>query len=110
MTALETLSIKYLFEHAPETLVFFVALFTVFLYVAIRVNGLISKANADREQYAARVAVLEKQQHKCEQLFEACPCITKCNATWLQDKGRNGGQPPERVACQYLAAKERGEK
>ena len=97
MTALETLSIKYLFEHAPETLVFFVALFTVFLYVAIRVNGLISKANADREQYAARVAVLEKQQNKTIALICKCPRVSKKNGMWLQNPAKNGGEPPDEL-------------
>ena len=104
---LETLSLKYLFENAPEVLVFIVALCSVFLYVALRVNAVISKAQADREMFINRIDDLEKQQRKNEQLLSAAPCISKNNGLWLQDPKRNGGQPPEPIKCQYLEARRR---
>ena len=97
MTPLEALSIKYLFEHAPETLVFFAALSIVFIYVSFKVNTLINKANADREAYASRVTVLEKQLWKTITLICKCPKITKANGMWLQNPAKNGGEPPDEI-------------
>jgi hypothetical protein len=41
-------------------------------------------------------------------LFEAAPCISKKNATWLGDERQNE-KPPEEIVCQYQVAKEKGE-
>ena len=103
---IESWSLKYLLEMCPPSVMATVAIAVLVSWLTLRLNKFIS-GGIDQQD---RVRALEKQQRKAEQLLESCPCITKCNATWLQDKGRNGGQPPERVACQYLAAKERGEK
>ena len=105
-SVLEKWSIQYLIDNCPPELIALSVVAIVDAWLTYRVNKWLSGGINTQK----RLDTVEKQQHKCEQLFEACPCITKCNATWLQDKGRNGGQPPERVACQYLAAKERGEK
>ena len=101
---LEKWSIQYLIDNCPPE---FVALSVVVILVAwltYRVNLWLSGGINTQE----KIALIEKQQRKCEQLLEACPCVTKANATWLQDRTRNV-EPPEKICCQYLAAKERGE-
>ena len=104
-SALEKWSIQYLIDNCPPELIALSVVAILVAWLTYRVNKWLSGGINTQE----RLDTVEKQQHKCEQLFEACPCITKCNATWLQDKARNGGQPPERVACQYLIAKNKGE-
>lgn len=104
-SALEKWSIQYLIDNCPPELIALSVVSILVAWLTYRVNKWLSGGINTQE----RLDTVEKQQHKCEQLFEACPCITKCNATWLQDKARNGGQPPERVACQYLIAKDKGE-
>jgi len=105
-SVLEKWSIQYLIDNCPPELIALSVVAILVAWLTYRVNKWLSGGINTQE----RLDTVEKQQHKCEQLFEACPCITKCNATWLQDKGRNGGQPPEPIKCQYLAAKARGEK
>lgn len=104
-SALEKWSIQYLIDNCPPELVALSVVVILVAWLTYRVNRWLSGGINTQ----ARIEVIEKQQHKTEQLIEACPCVTKANATWLQDKTRNGGQPPEKICCLYLAAKERGE-
>lgn len=103
--SLENWSVKYLLEHCPPELLAIIAITCLVSWLTLRLNKYISGGIGLQE----RLTVVEKQQRKIEQLLESCPCICKANATWLQDKARNGGQPPEKICCLYLAAKERGE-
>ncbi|HPT47920.1 MAG TPA: hypothetical protein PLM07_18730 [Candidatus Rifleibacterium sp.] len=102
---IEKWSIEYLISCLSPELVPLVV-------VALLVSWLTFKANryfsAAMEQ-AERLNVIEKQQHKVQQLLSAATCVSKNNGLWLQDPSRNGGQPPEPMCCKYLAAKERGE-
>lgn len=93
-------------ENIPLAALLIIAVVALAVIVTVRYNKKISQAEADR----ARALITEKQQAKIIQLLEAAPCISKRNATWLQDETKNGGRPPEPIACQYHAAKERGEK
>lgn len=104
-SALEKWSIQYIIDNCPPELVALSVVVILVAWLTYRVNLWLSGGINIQE----RLTVTEKQQRKTEQLLEACPCVTKANATWLQDKTRNGGQPPEKICCVYLAAKERGE-
>lgn len=103
--ALEKWSIQYIVDNCPPELVAALVLLGLVVWLTYRVNKWLDGGVNMQE----RQAVTEKQQRKVEQLLENCPCVSKANATWLQDKTRNGGQPPEKICCVYLAAKERGE-
>ena len=93
-------------ENIPLAVLLIGAVIALAVVVTIRYNKKINEAEAEREQ----TRVDRKQQQKIIQLLEAAPCISKRNATWLQDETKNGGRPPEPIVCQYHAAKERGEK
>lgn len=93
-------------ENIPLTVLLIIAVVALAVIVAVRYNKKIGQAEAER----AEIKVMKKQQEKIIQLLEAAPCISKRNATWLQDETKNGGRPPEPIMCQYHAAKERGEK
>lgn len=74
----------------PGQLLLIAAVALIFI-VVLRVNS-----------YITQVKNLIKQQHKAIQTISALPCISKTNATWLQDCTKNGGAPPEpidRKAC-----------
>lgn len=103
---LENLTLKWLFDHCPPDIIALVIVAVLVSWLTIRVNKYLSGGIGQVE----RLATIEKQQRKLEQLIESCPCVSKANATWLQDKVRNGGQPPEKICCHYLAAIERDEK
>ena len=93
-------------EHIPLAVLLIIAVIALAVVVTVRYNRKISQAEADR----AEAQGVKKQQDKIIQLLEAAPCISKRNATWLQDETKNGGRPPEPIVCQYHAAKERGDK
>ena len=101
--ALEKWSIQYIIDNCPPELVAAFVLLVMVIWLTYRVNKWLDGGVNMQE----RQAVTEKQQRKVEQLLESCPCISKANATWLQDKTRNGGQPPEPIKCQYLEARRR---
>jgi predicted ABC-type exoprotein transport system permease subunit len=90
LKSLSELVIKQAAENGGLVLLILGAIIALAVFIVIRINKAISK---DKKQ--------EKQQHKIIQLFTACPCVSKKNATWLQDPARNGGQPPEPVTCKY---------
>jgi hypothetical protein len=80
----------FLDQLTPGQLLLIAAVALIFI-VVLRVNS-----------YITQVKRLDKQQHKVIQTICALPCISKTNATWLQDCARNGGAPPEsidRKAC-----------
>lgn len=93
-------------ENIPLAVLLIIAVIALAVVVTVRYNKKISQAEADR----AEAQGVKKQQDKIIQLLEAAPCISKRNATWLQDETKNGGRPPEPIVCQYHAAKERGDK
>lgn len=93
-------------ENIPLAVLLIIAVIALAVIVAVRYNKKISQAEAERAEFK----VIKKQQEKIIQLLEAVPCVSKRNATWLQDETKNGGRPPEPIVCQYHAAKERGEK
>ena len=75
----------FLDQLEPGQLLLIAAVALIFI-VVLRVNA-----------YITQVKKLEKQQHKVIQTVCALPCISKTNATWLQDISRNGGAPPEPI-------------
>lgn len=93
-------------ENIPLAVLLIIAVIALAVVVTVRYNRKMDAAKADKE----RGQIRDKQQEKIIQLLEAAPCISKRNATWLQDETKNGGRPPEPIVCQYHAAKERGEK
>lgn len=93
-------------ENLPLAVLLIIAVIALAVIVAVRYNKKISQAEAERAEFR----IMKKQQEKIIQLLEAAPCVSKRNATWLQDETKNGGRPPEPIMCQYHAAKERGEK
>ena len=83
---METAVLKaVLSQLTPGQLLLTVVLALVFI-IATRVNS-----------YITQVRRIDKQQHKVEQIISALPCVSKENATWLQDFQRNGGSPPEKI-------------
>ena len=94
-------------ENIPLALLLVIAVVALAVVVTVRYNSKISQAEADRTDAAIR----KKQQEKIIQLIEAMPCVSKPNATWLQDEAKNGGRPPDYpIKCQYHIAKEGGNK
>jgi folate-binding Fe-S cluster repair protein YgfZ len=84
-------------------------------WLAVRLSKLINEAlSKEQEQNEAieelqnQLAIEKKQRRKLEQLISDFPAVTKNLATWLQDRTRNGGLPPERIKCAYVDALERG--
>lgn len=69
----------------PGQLLLIAAVALIFI-VVLRVNS-----------YITLVKMTDKQQHKVIQTISAMPCISKTNATWLQDISKNGGAPPEPI-------------
>lgn len=112
-------ALEWTIENSPPPLVVFIVvviLIILLLWLSYRVNKLISKALSKEQARDDRVTTLEhsqadqlKQQRKMEQLAEKLPCISKGQATWLQDKTRNGGTVPGECFCAYLKAKDEGE-
>ena len=83
---METAVLKaVLSQLTPSQLLLTVVLALVFIIVT-RVNS-----------YITQVKRLDKQQHKVERIISALPCVSKENATWLQDFNRNGGSLPEKI-------------
>jgi hypothetical protein len=107
LAALEKLSIGWLVENCPPSLLIVIVVAILAGWLSLRVNRLITEALSQESSQTSRIAATEKQQRKAEQLISACPCISKHNATWLQDKSRNGGELPEKIACVYMQAKGR---
>ena len=81
----------FLLEHLS-----FGAVLTLFLFAAI------VKASLKLDSKLVKVEENTKQIHKTITLISSCPCVSKRNATWLQDKNQNGGQAPEAIECVYL--------
>lgn len=112
-------ALEWTIENSPPPVVVFiivVILIVLLLWLSYRLNKLISGVLSKEQARDDRIAAVEKeqatqakQQRKSEQLAEKLPCVVKGNATWLQDKTRNGGQPPEPCVCAYLKAKDEGE-
>lgn len=95
-------------ENSPPPLVVLIVscfFLLLILWLSYRINKLINAALSQEARQSADIAELKKQQRKHEQLAERQPCVSKGNATWLQDKARNGGQAPEDCICQYLRDK-----
>ena len=94
-------------ENIPLAVLLVITVVALAVVVTIRYNKKINEAEAER----VNAKIVKKQQEKIIQLIEAMPCVSKPNATWLQDETKNGGQPPDYpINCQYHMAKERGEK
>ncbi len=112
-------ALEWTIENSPPPVVVFIVvviLTVLLLWLSYRVNKLISGVLAKEQARDDRASAIEKeqaaqakQQRKVEQLIEKLPCVSKGQATWLQDKNRNGGQPPESCSCVYLKAKDEGE-
>lgn len=100
---IEKWSIEYLISCISPELVPLVVVALLVMWLTLKANRYF---NAAMDQ-AERLNIVEKQQHKIQQLLSAAACVSKNNGLWLQDPGRNGGQPPEIISCRYLAAKER---
>jgi hypothetical protein len=67
-------------------------------YDIIKVHG----GEIKLDSKLVKVEENSKQIHKTITLISSCPCVSKRNATWLQDKNQNGGQAPEAIECVYL--------
>lgn len=93
-------------DNIPLAALLIIAVIALAVVVTVRYNKKISQAENERAEFK----IMKKQQEKIIQLLEAAPCVSKRNATWLQDETKNGGRPPEPIVYQYHAAKERGEK
>lgn len=109
MALLEKFSSEWLLKNISPELAALTAVLFIVGWLAIRISRVINQAHAQEAEQTARIMLLEKQERKLIQLISACPCVSKSNATWLQDQARNGGQPPEKIACVYLVAKEKGQ-
>lgn len=109
-SVLEKFTWSYITENCPPGLLAGLILFMLTIWLVLRINKVITHAADSQAEQVTRIILLEKQQRKLEQTISSAPCVTKNNGLWLQDSKRNGGQPPEPIKCQYLAAKERGEK
>jgi hypothetical protein len=104
-------ALEWALENAPPPVVVLIVaaiLVVVIFWLSYRINRLINTALSQEQAQTADIAAGKKQQRKLEQLVEKMPCISKGNATWLQDSTRNGGQPPEPVECEYSRAKKLG--
>lgn len=102
-------ALLWVIENSPPPLVvLIVAIIAVILllWLSYRINKLITGALSQEHSQTKDIAESRKQQRKSEQLLCMCPCISKRNATWLQDVSQNGGQPPEPVECEYLKHKQ----
>jgi hypothetical protein len=104
--ALEKQLVGLVIDNVPLAILLIIAVIALAATIAVRYNKKISAAEADRQKHT----VCKKQQEKILQLLENAPCISKRNATWLQDETKNGGRPPEPINCQCRcsATKERG--
>lgn len=104
MQYLDKWGFEWLVAHvSPQGMAMF-AVFVLSTWLVLRVNKIISDKQSADEEVKDSVRLLTKQQHKTQQLVSCCPCVSKTNATWLQDPERNGGAPPEPVKCQYMEA------
>ncbi|MBF0406700.1 MAG: hypothetical protein HQM10_05060 [Candidatus Riflebacteria bacterium] len=97
LAALDKYLIQQFLNNTPSLILLMIAVICLAVIVTMRVNKAINKEGEQN----SRIEIVEKQQHKSEQVISACPCISKENATWLQDKERNGGKPPEAVKCPF---------
>ncbi|MBF0406483.1 MAG: hypothetical protein HQM10_03955 [Candidatus Riflebacteria bacterium] len=95
--ALDKYLIQQVLNNTPSMILLMIAVISLAVIVTMRVNKAISKEGEQN----SRIEIVEKQLHKTETIVTACPCISKENATWLQDKTRNGGKPPETVRCPF---------
>jgi len=101
--------IAWAVENCPPQLVAVIVLVTLTALLTWRVNVVVSKALSQEQEQSKKIQALEKQQHKLIQLISSAPCVTKNNGLWLQDPGRNGGQPAEPIKCKYEEAKRKVE-
>lgn len=104
MQHLEKWGFQWVVDNVPPQTIGIVAVFALAMWLVLRVNNVISEKQAADEEVKDSVKLLTKQQHKTQQLVSACPCVSKTNATWLQDCDRNGGGPPDPIKCQYMEA------
>jgi hypothetical protein len=88
---LEKSGIKFLIDNCPPELLAIIVLIVLVAWLTIIANKFYRKISSS--------AINERQQRKVEQLISIYPCITKKNATWLQDPTRNGGMPPDEIVC-----------
>ena len=107
---LENSAVKWLLEQLSPSVIALLFISLLIIWLTLRVNRLITSALSQEAEQTQQIAIAEKRISKLQQLLSSAPCISKNNATWLQDDHRNGGQPAEQIKCQYFAAKERGEK
>lgn len=105
MQHLEKWGFQWIIDNVSPQTIGIVAVFILAMWLVLRVNKVVSDKQANDEEVKDNVRLLTKQQHKTQQLVSACPCVSKKNATWLQDPLLNGGAPPDPVICQFLEAK-----
>lgn len=110
MGFLENESVKWALNQLSPSTVALIFISVLIIWLTLRVNRLITSALSQEAEQTRQILVAEKRISKLQQLISAAPCVSKNNATWLQDDHRNGGLPVEQIKCQYHAAKERGEK
>ena len=102
-SVLEKWSIQYLIDNCPPELVALSVVAILVAWLTYRVNMWLSGGINTQE----RLEIVEKQQHKLEQLSCSMPCVPKRSATWLTDPAQNGGQPPELPVCEFAELKKR---
>ena len=83
---METAVLKAVLSQLTPSQLLLTAVLTLAFVIVARINT-----------YITQVKRIDKQQHKVEQIISALPCVSKENATWLQDFNRNGGSPPEKI-------------
>lgn len=107
---IEKLSLDLILDNCPPTTIAAIIVVSLALWAAFRINKVVREALSQEQRQSEAIEENKKQRKKIEALLCDCPCISKNNGLWLQDKNRNGGRPPEPIRCHYYVAKGRDEK
>lgn len=95
--AIQKFTLDWFMQKCPPDLAAVVILTGLLLWLALRINRVISHAYDQEAQQTARLDVLEKQLGKTIALICRCPRVSKKNGMWLQNPAKNGGEPPDEI-------------
>lgn len=96
-TLIEQYIITQILTNTPLVLLLLLGVVILTIMIVLKVE--MSKKHTRKQ--AERLDNLERQQIKIIQMLSMAACVTKNNATWLQDPRKNGGNPPDGLDCKF---------
>ncbi len=85
----------------PASILLIIIILILTIWMAVKIDRALHKSTEDTDFFKKKLEIEEKQRLKIETLVADLPCVSKENATWLQNVNKNGGACPGKNVCKY---------